>query len=419
MGKLSVTVGYENADFTGNSNIALQAAVDYVAGLGGGIVNILDGIYLMQDSLHLRSYVQVRGQKDRTILKKAPSVSSPVDGYMGYGHYDVSVKEPEKFKPGMGVYIHDDRGGGFYTTVATINRIDSNILRITGMLNSDINIKNNAVVDSVFPVISGYHLTGTSIEDLVIDGNKAENVHINGCRGGGVFLYQAHDVNIKNVKVHDFNGEGISFQQCRNTIVEDCECLDNEGNGLHPGSGSIGTVMRNVVCKGNGLDGLYYCLRVSFSLCEGCAFVDNMRNGISIGHRDEEAIIRSNKIGNNDKYGIYVRSDVLNRSGHRTIIEKNTFLENKLGEIFIDSFVKDFYVLNNKFTPLKGSAIYLNTAVSNMVTAGNDKTHNNLIDYADRSFAEGVVYDVTGEVIKTGPNHIPEGADYHLSKLRD
>ena len=46
----SITVGRNNADIIGSDNCALQAAVDYIAGLGGGIVEIGEGEFLMYDS---------------------------------------------------------------------------------------------------------------------------------------------------------------------------------------------------------------------------------------------------------------------------------------------------------------------------------------------------------------------------------
>jgi len=59
----------------GNDNRALQAAVDYVAGLGGGTVQIGPGDYPMRDSLHLRSGVKVIGEAGKTRLCQAASVS--------------------------------------------------------------------------------------------------------------------------------------------------------------------------------------------------------------------------------------------------------------------------------------------------------------------------------------------------------
>src|ERR1043166_9532440 len=48
----SITVGLAGSDIIGNDNRALQAAVDYIAGLGGGTVEIGEGAFQMYDSLH-------------------------------------------------------------------------------------------------------------------------------------------------------------------------------------------------------------------------------------------------------------------------------------------------------------------------------------------------------------------------------
>src|SRR5262249_47088308 len=71
-----ITVGQSSADIVGTDNRALQAAVDYIANLGGGIVEIGPGEYLMNDSLHLRSRVTVRGVKGQTVLRKAKAAIS-------------------------------------------------------------------------------------------------------------------------------------------------------------------------------------------------------------------------------------------------------------------------------------------------------------------------------------------------------
>ena len=72
-----IRVGCDTGDLRGNDNRSLQAAVDFVAGLGGGVVEIGPGEYLMRDSLHLRPNVTVRGTSQSTVLRKAPSAASP------------------------------------------------------------------------------------------------------------------------------------------------------------------------------------------------------------------------------------------------------------------------------------------------------------------------------------------------------
>ena len=115
-----VSVGHKDADLVGGDNRILQAAVDYVAGLGGGSVEIGEGEYRMRDSLHLRPNVAVRGVKGKTILRKAPGVVSAlaIDG--DFGEEQITVQDPDGFASGCGVAIWDKNAGGFHTTVARI-----------------------------------------------------------------------------------------------------------------------------------------------------------------------------------------------------------------------------------------------------------------------------------------------------------
>src|SRR4029079_840741 len=87
----TITVGQGSADIVGHDNRALQGAVDYVANLGGGGGEGGAGEYLMNDSLHLRSHVTVRGVKGRTVLCKAKAAVSPLGIDGDYGEEQITV----------------------------------------------------------------------------------------------------------------------------------------------------------------------------------------------------------------------------------------------------------------------------------------------------------------------------------------
>src|SRR5262245_42403236 len=53
--RMTITVGPQDADLVGTTEKALQAAVDYVARLGGGTVQILPGTYRLRNSVFLAS----------------------------------------------------------------------------------------------------------------------------------------------------------------------------------------------------------------------------------------------------------------------------------------------------------------------------------------------------------------------------
>lgn len=99
-----ITVGHRDADITGTDNLALQAAVDYVGNLGGGIVEIGPGEYLMRDSLHLRSRVTVPGVGAKTVLKKDREYRSLLAADGDFGEAAITVQDTAGFTIGRGIY---------------------------------------------------------------------------------------------------------------------------------------------------------------------------------------------------------------------------------------------------------------------------------------------------------------------------
>lgn len=328
----SITVGKHDAQIIGKDNRALQAAVDYIAGLGGGMVEICEGEYTMYDSLHLHANVIVRGKKGKTILRKANGIVSAlaIDG--DFGEQQITVRNPGGFAVGGGVAIWDDRSGGFHTTVGRITGRNGNTFSIDKPLMADCMVHNKAKAATVFPVVSGYHIEGARVENLVIDGNKDSNVHLNGCRGAGIFLYRAFGTVIQDCVVRDYNGDGISFQQSNDVFVIGCICEGNTFLGLHPGSGSQRPRIRNCIARNNGTDGLFLCWRVRHGLFEDNVLEGNRRFGISIGHKDSDNLFRSNVVRLNHQNGIFFRNETLGMAAHRNRLEENVIENNGVGQ---------------------------------------------------------------------------------------
>src|SRR5213594_3797985 len=80
--RVALTVGPKKADLVGSTDRVIQAAVDYVARLGGGTVHVLPGTYRMRNSVFLHSKVRVLGSGTDSVLFKEPSVATRliVDG---------------------------------------------------------------------------------------------------------------------------------------------------------------------------------------------------------------------------------------------------------------------------------------------------------------------------------------------------
>jgi parallel beta-helix repeat protein len=325
-----ITVGRHDADIIGADNRALQAAVDYIAALGGGTVEIGEGEFLMNDSLHLRSFVTIRGAKGKTILRKAKSASSPLALDGDYGEEQITLVNPSGFNVGNGVAIWDANSGGFHTTVARITGKNGNTFSFDKPLNADCMIQNKAQAATVFAVISGYDLEGVRVENLIIDGNRSENVHLNGCRGGGIFLYRGFGTVLQDCVVRNFNGDGISFQQSNDVQVIGCLSEDNASLGLHPGSGSQRPMVRECIARRNGEDGLFLCWRVKHGLFEKNILENNGRYGISIGHKDTDNLVQNNEVRANQQDGVFFRNETVGMAGHRNRLENNVIENNGL-----------------------------------------------------------------------------------------
>ena len=342
-----ITVGKTDADLIGTDHRALQAAVDYIAGLGGGTVQIGEGEYLLRDSLHLRSHVTVRGVKGRTILRKAPGTVSPLALDGDFGEEQITVEDANGFAIGCGVAVWDDGAGGFHTTVARITGRRGNTFSIDKPLMADCMVHRNAKAATVFPVVSGYHTENARIEDLVIEGGREENVHLNGCRGAGIFLYRGFGTVISGCTVRNYNGDGISFQQSNDVTVADCVSEGNASLGIHPGSGSQRPTVRDCIARRNGTDGLFLCWRVRHGLFEGNILERNGRFGISIGHKDSDNLLRRNVVRENARNGIFFRNESLGMAPHRNRLEENVIENNGEAEIRIRGHVNDLVFSDN------------------------------------------------------------------------
>jgi parallel beta-helix repeat protein len=151
---------------------------------------------------------------------------------------------------------------------------------------------------------------------------------LDGCRGGGIYLFESENVTISHCTVRNYHGDGISFQVSQNITVDSCHTENNAGHGLHPGSGSQHPIVRGNTSTGNGQDGLYVCWRVRHGLFEDNTLEANHRDGMCIGHKDSDNLFRGNRILSNAANGIEFRNESEAMGAHRNRFEKNIVLDN-------------------------------------------------------------------------------------------
>jgi len=377
-----IRVGQRDADLVGADQRALQAAVDYIARLGGGVVEIGPGEYIMRDSLHLRPRVTVRGKAGKTILRKADGILSPLALDGDFGEEQITLINPEGFQVGDGVAVWSSRVNGFHITVARITGRNGRTFSLSSPLNADCMVSDGAQAATVFPVVSGYDLEGARLEDLVIEGNRDQNVKLDGCRGGGIFLYRGFGTVIERCVVRHYNGDGISFQQSNDVVVQDCVSEGNAVLGLHPGSGSQRATIRGCVARNNGADGLFLCWRVRHGVFEANVLEGNGRYGISIGHKDSDNVLSENVVRLNREEGIYFRNESLGMAGHRNVVRNNVVEDNGSDEtvagIRIRGQTRDVVLLGNVIRDTRTGdkrrqtiGIQLDETVGDVILEGN------------------------------------------------
>ena len=151
---------------------------------------------------------------------------------------------------------------------------------------------------------------------------------MDGCRAGGIYLFECEDINIRRCTVRAYKGDGISFQVSQRVSVEDCTCEGNGGLGLHPGSGSQHPVLRRNRSLNNDRDGLYVCWRVKYGLFEDNEIRGNRGAGLSIGHKDTDNLFRRNILTANGGSGVLFRQESEAMGAHRNVFENNEIVDN-------------------------------------------------------------------------------------------
>jgi hypothetical protein len=327
--RLTVTVGPRKADLVGSTDRVLQAAVDYVARLGGGTVRVLPGTYRLRNAVYLRSHVRILGSGTDSILLKEPSVTCKLAADSDWYDQEITLADAQGIRIGDGVCLRARNPHNSGTTVIkrTLVARSGKRFKLDRALRENLWLASEATASTLFPILSGEEIGGVAIENITLDGNKANNANLDGNYAGCIFLQDCRKVRIQGVTARNYNGDGISWQICHDVTVESCHSHDHAGLGLHPGSGSQRPIMRGNKLRRNDI-GLFFCWGVKYGLAEGNRIEDNRSYGISIGHRDTDNLITANEILRSGKVGVFFRPERGNAfAPHRNRLEKNRIVD--------------------------------------------------------------------------------------------
>jgi len=328
---LVLTVGQTEGDLQGKDDKIIQAGIEYLNRLGGGTLAILPGVYDLRNAIYLRPNITLRGSEEKTILRKTDSVVTALSRDSDWFEYGVQVNDAKGFVPGGGIMLRSKTGQGdwqYDVLRATVTAIEGNVIFLDRLTKENFWIEKDATAATIFPLLTAEQVDDVQVEDIILDGNRDKNEHINGNFAGAVFIQDCKRWRFKNVICRNYNGDGFSFQVCDDIQFQNCKATNNADLGFHPGSGSQRPILRGCLAKDNSL-GIYFCWSVSDGLVENCTLSENKKYGISIGHRDTDNLIRGCTIERNGEVGILFRSETNEfRCGSRNQIDSCIIRDN-------------------------------------------------------------------------------------------
>jgi len=327
-----ITVGGPDADMAGFTSRTIQLAVDALRTRGGGTVRLGKGTFDMRGPVRLASNISLEGAGPETILRKSDGFRTSFIVDADYGMLKVKVKDPSGFGVGTGIQLYDKlHNQGWDVTTAVITAIEGNVLYVDNHTVQDYLAPEDGVISNAFSLVEGVGVENVRIANLTVDGNKATNDYINGCRGGGIYLHKSRDCTVEGVHVTNFNGDSFSWQITEDITVRRCEASNGGGLGFHPGTGSVRSTVEENRSHHNAQDGIFLCWRVQHGVFRKNVSYANGRYGISIGHQDTDNIFEQNHVYENQEHGVCFREETEQNAGHRNTFRDNIVENNGVG----------------------------------------------------------------------------------------
>jgi len=184
-------VDYLTTDY-GSDDACIQAAIDYVDGLGGGSVLIREGTYVISNVVTLQSNIWIYGVGDKTIIQS------------------------------------NKTGDLFYATAETNIHI------------SDMQFDGNSNASSPVAI---YTSTGVKLSDLYIHdvGTGTPDV-VYGC-----YIEDCTDVILTNLRIDTVDRDGIQLKGCTNNIISQCILKSCDYYGIDCHASATPLYMKNTV----------------------------------------------------------------------------------------------------------------------------------------------------------------------------
>ncbi|MGY8675386.1 MAG: hypothetical protein ACKVHO_22670, partial [Verrucomicrobiia bacterium] len=214
--RLTISVGNRNADLMGKNEKVIQAGIDWVARQGGGTVKVLPGEYRLRNTVHLASNVRLLGSGTDSVLLKEPSISTSMAADSDWYDQEITLTEDQGFRVGDGIFIEtkNPHHGGKDVYKGTLIARSGNRFRLSKALRKNYWLVGAPKVSTLFPLLNCEFVEDVVIENITLDGNRAENANMNGNYGGGIFAQDCSRLTFRDVTSRNYNGDGMSWQIC-------------------------------------------------------------------------------------------------------------------------------------------------------------------------------------------------------------
>ncbi|MFQ6048549.1 MAG: right-handed parallel beta-helix repeat-containing protein, partial [Phycisphaerae bacterium] len=242
----------------------------------------------------------------QTVLAARRPFSSPLAADARRGACRVELAETAGFAPGDAVVISSLSQRGWKSTHAIVQTVDGTTLHLSRPLWNDYKVADKAAAVHWFAMISAVLEHDVSIADLAIEG-VPERIWLRpDFTASAIHLVRCCDSQVSGCQVRGWPHDGVSVQMGGRVGVNNCRVQRCCGHGFHPGTGTRQTVWSNNIAADNGMDGLFFCMRVRDSIVSNNLFVGNRRHGVGGlgGGEDWRNLVANNQCVRNGGAGI-------------------------------------------------------------------------------------------------------------------
>ena len=221
----------------GSNEKVVQAAVDSVARWGGGTVKSFPAPSAFATPSTSRAMFASWAAEQDSVITKEPSALARLAEDADWFDQEITLVDARGFEIGDGICIQakDASMGTLKFIKRTLVARSGNRFKLDRALRENAFLAVDPKVETLFPLFSGEFIANIAVEDLVLDGNKANNTKLDGNFAGCVWLQDCIHITLRELTARNYHGDGLSWQISHDVLVENCHSHGPHRLRLPPG----------------------------------------------------------------------------------------------------------------------------------------------------------------------------------------